>query len=71
MRPSNNLENKIPSDLKSSASMYGNSSSHYFRTTTGIPPGLHTFDESRLVMTFLINLEFKKYVVSHSRRENR
>ena len=54
MRPSNNLENKIVSDiLKNSASMYESSSSQFFRTTTGIQSGPDAFDESRFVMTCL------------------
>ena len=54
MRPSNNLENKTPSDTsKSSASMYESSSSQFFRTTTGIQSGPDVFHESRFVMTFL------------------
>ena len=39
--------------MKSSASMYESSGSHFFRTTTGIQPGTDTFDESRFAMTFL------------------
>ena len=54
MRPSNNLENKTPSDTsKSSASMYESSGSQFFRTTTGIQSGPDVFHESRFVMTFL------------------
>ena len=36
--------------------MYESSNSHLFRTTTGIQTGPDTFDKSRLIMTFLINL---------------
>ena len=44
MRPSNNPENKTPSDiLNSSAGMYENSGSQFFRTTTGTQSGLDTF----------------------------
>ena len=39
--------------LKSSGSMYENSGSKFFRTTTGTQSGPHAFDDSRLVMTFL------------------
>ena len=55
MRPSNNLENKtlFRELLKSLASMNESSGSQFFRTTTGIQSGPDTFDESRLVMTFL------------------
>ena len=55
MRPSNNLENKIPSHiLKSSASMYQSSGSQFFRTTTEIQmPLMNDFDESKFVMIFL------------------
>ena len=53
MRPSNNLENKTPSDiLKSSASIYESSGSQFFRTNTGIQSGPDAFDESRCVMMF-------------------
>ena len=40
--------------LKSSASMYENSGSQFFATTTGIQSGLDTFDESRFIMTLTI-----------------
>ena len=54
MRLFNNLESKTPSDTwKSSAGMCANSGSQLFRTTTGIHSGPNTFDDSRLVMTFL------------------
>ena len=39
--------------LKSSAIMYENSGSHFFRTNTGIQSGPDAFDKSRLVMAFL------------------
>ena len=39
--------------MKSSGSMYENSGSQFFRTTTEIQSGPDTFDESRFVMTFL------------------
>ena len=39
--------------LKSSASMYESSGSHFFRTTTGIESGPDTFDKLRFIMTFL------------------
>ena len=38
--------------LESSASMYGSSGSHFFRTITGIQSGPGGFNESRFVMTF-------------------
>ena len=57
MRPSNNLENKTFSDtLKSSASIYENSGSQFFRTATGAQSGPDAFDESRFAMIFLIIL---------------
>ena len=40
--------------IKSSASMYENSGSQFFRTTTQIQSRPDAFDESRFVMTFLI-----------------
>ena len=65
MRPSNNLENKTLLDtLKSSASMYESLGSQFFRTTTEIQSEPSAFDESRLVMTYLSNLELQKYAVS-------
>ena len=56
MRPSKNLENKIPSAdrLKSLASMYERSGSQFFRITTGMQSRPDTFEESRIAMTFLI-----------------
>ena len=39
--------------LKSSASMYENSSSQFFRATTRIQSRSDAFNESRFVMTFL------------------
>ena len=54
MRPSNNMENKAPSDtMKSSASMYESAGSQFFRTTTGIQSGPGASDESRFVMICL------------------
>ena len=54
MRPSNNLENKTPSDtLKCLASMYDSSCSQFYRTTTEIQSGPDVHEESRLFMTFL------------------
>ena len=49
MRPSNNLKN----NLKSSTSMYKDSGSQFFRTTTGIQSGPDPLDESRFIMIFL------------------
>ena len=45
MRPSNHLENEIPSEkiLKGSASMNGSSGSHFFGMITGIKSGLDAF----------------------------
>ena len=53
MRPSNNMENKIPLDTywKSSASMYESSGSQFFRNTTGIKSGTGAVDESTLVIS--------------------
>ena len=57
MRPFNSLENKIPSDvLKSSASMYENQGSQFFRTTTWIESVPDALGKPSLVMTLLINL---------------
>ena len=39
--------------LKSSASVYENSGSQFFKTTTGKQSGPDVFDESRFVLTFL------------------
>ena len=43
--------------MNSSASMYENSGSQFFRTTTGILSGPDAFDELRFVMTFLTIFE--------------
>ena len=57
IRRSNNLENKILSDiLKVLASMYESSGSQFFRTTAGIQSRPDAFDKSMLVMTFLTNI---------------
>ena len=45
--------------LKSSTSKYKCSVSHSLRTITGTQSGPDTFDESRLVMTFLTNVRVK------------
>ena len=50
--------------MKSSASMYENSGSQLFRTTTGIQSGQDAFDESRFVMTFLTILEVTEILYS-------
>ena len=50
--------------LKGSASMYEGSSSHFFRTTTGLQSGPDIFDELRFVMTFLTILGVKKILCS-------
>ena len=42
--------------LKSLANIYESSGPQFFRATTGIPSGPDTFDESRLDLTFFINL---------------
>ena len=64
MRPSNNLENEIPSDTyrraQLAASMYEISGPQFFRTKTGIQSGPNAFNESRFVMIFLINLGVPK-----------
>ena len=44
--------------------MYENSDPQFFRTSTGMQSGPGTFVKSSFVMTFLINLEVTKYVVS-------
>ena len=46
--------------LKSSASMYGSSSSHIFRTTIEVQSGPDAFDESRFTMTFLTTFRVMK-----------
>ena len=52
---------KSPASLyESSAGVYGSSGSQFFRTTTGIQSRLDIFDESRLDMTFLTNLELQE-----------
>ena len=51
IQPSDNLTFTLI--LKSSASMYESLDSQFFRTTTGIQSGPHTFDESKFIMTFL------------------
>ena len=58
MRPSNNLENKTPSDkyLGGQLSMYESSGSHFFRTTPEIQSRPGAFDESMFVITFSIIL---------------
>ena len=61
MRPSNNLEKKIHIEefrnvLKSSANMYENWGSRFFRTATEIQLGPDIFEKSGLVMKFLTNL---------------
>ena len=57
MRPFNNLEGKILSDiLMSLASIYGRQDSQFFRTTTGIQSEPDAFHKSRLIMNFLPNL---------------
>ena len=40
--------------------MYESSGMQFFRTITGIPSGLHAFDESRFIMTFLTILGDKE-----------
>ena len=57
MKPSNNLENKTPSDTYFSLLSSG---SQFFRTTTGIQSGPDAFDKSRFVMTFLTILGITK-----------
>ena len=60
IRRSNNLENKILSDiLKVLASMYESSGSQFFRTTAGIQSRPDAFNKSVLVMTFLTNKEVR------------
>ena len=50
--------------LKSSAKMYENSGSDFFRTTTAIQSGPDAFDKSRFVMTFLTILGFTQMFCS-------
>ena len=45
--------------IKSSSCMYQSSSSHFFRTTSGLQSGPDALDESRLAMTLFINLQVK------------
>ena len=66
MKPSNNPENKIPSDtwrLKSSGSQT-------FKTTTWIQSRQDAFNKSRLGTTFLTNLGVTEMLCS-SRIENK
>ena len=61
MRQFNNLESKILLDtLKSSASTYESSGSYCSKTTTRIKSGPDALDESRLLMTFLTNLQVRE-----------
>ena len=60
MRPSNNLENKAPSD-KSSASMYESSGSQLFRSTTRIKSGADALDEKSLFWPLSPSWELQKY----------
>ena len=54
MKPSNSLKTRLLRHLlKSSASMYERSGSHFFRNTAGIPSGPDVFDKTRFIMTFL------------------
>ena len=60
MRPSNNLKNKILLDTYWRVHLefiYETSGSRLFTTTTGTQSGAGVFGKSRLVMTFLTNLE--------------
>ena len=50
--------------LKGSASIYEGSSSHFFRTTTGLQSGPDIFDELRFAMTFLTILGVKEILYS-------
>ena len=50
--------------LRSSASMYQNTGSQFFRTITGIQSGTHGFDESRFVMIFLTILRVMEILCS-------
>ena len=50
--------------LKSSACMYESSGLQFVRTTTGIQPGSDTFDESRIVLTFLTILRVMEILCS-------
>ena len=63
MRPSNNLENKAPSD-KSSASMYESSGSQFFICNTRIKSGADALDEKKFVLTFFTILRVTKILCS-------
>ena len=62
MRPSNNLENKTPSDTYWRVQLVCVKVQihNYFRITTGIQPGPGAFDKSRFIMIFLIILGVTK-----------
>ena len=65
--------NSVRHILKSTASMYESSDSQFIRTTTGTQSGSDTFDKSRLVVKFLMNLgitSIMQFQIS-SRKENR
>ena len=55
MKPSNNLENKTPSDTywRDQLVCKEISGSQFFRTTTGIQSGQDIFERSRFIITFL------------------
>ena len=57
--------------FKSSACMYGSSSSQFFRTTTGIQSRPDVFEIPRSVMTFLTNLRVKEILCSYRGRRQR
>ena len=50
--------------LEISASMYENSGSQFFKTTTEIQSGFYAFDKSRLFMTFLTNFRVTEILCS-------
>ena len=65
---SKNLENKIPSDIfrRVQLECIERSSSHFFRTTSGIESRRDAFEKSRLVVTFLTSLEVEHFIMSIS-----
>ena len=57
MKLSNNLENKVPSEIYRKVQLIGNNGSSlpFFTKTTGIQTKLDVFEESRSVITILTN----------------
>ena len=66
MKPSNNLENKIPSDTYWRVPLVFKKVQkvQFFRTITGIQSGPDAFDKSSFVMTFLTILGVTEMLIS-------